>query len=138
MDGLQALAQSILLVVPGFVFVLMIAYAVSCWNRLPDRVASHFDGAGNANGWMTKGALAAIFLTVEFGVGAAIYVIESLRLPEATTAIMALYFVVVFLGYMFWLCLRVNLLQTRMSAPQALAGAVCGLACAALAAWSKL
>lgn len=60
--------------------LLLVILAVVAWvqvplalERLPERVATHFDGAGNANGWMTHDGLFAFwsglvgFLLVMFG-----------------------------------------------------------------------
>lgn len=41
----------------AFLALVLIALAQAFWqhDRLPERVAAHFDGAGRANGWMSRG-----------------------------------------------------------------------------------
>ncbi len=48
--------------------ILLFFLAIVAWvqvplalERLPERVATHFDGAGNANGWMTRNGLFAFW-----------------------------------------------------------------------------
>jgi len=53
---------------PKLVFALMAVYALlrfsSAYAQLPDRVASHFDAHGNANGWQSKPAFFVAFVMV--------------------------------------------------------------------------
>jgi uncharacterized membrane protein len=53
---------------PKLVFALLAAYAAihfpSYYSELPDVVASHFDGHGNANGWQSKSAFFLVFAVV--------------------------------------------------------------------------
>jgi len=53
---------------PKLVFVLLAAYAAIHFSlmypQLPGRVASHFDGQGNPNGWQTKAVFFQFFVAV--------------------------------------------------------------------------
>jgi hypothetical protein len=53
---------------PKLLFVLLAAYAAihfsTYYSRLPDVVASHFNGRGMANGWQTKPAFFMVFVGV--------------------------------------------------------------------------
>lgn len=63
-----------------FAPVVMVVRYWQVWDRLPTRVASHFDAAGRANGWMTReGSLYfdVIFLTFLAGVfSVALFVVQ--------------------------------------------------------------
>lgn len=49
---LKATMLFLLSLVPGLVLT---AWAVAVWDTIPDRVATHFDGSMNADGWTDKG-----------------------------------------------------------------------------------
>jgi hypothetical protein len=55
---------------------------------------------------------------------------------EKSAPIGIMYFVFVFASWMFWLSLRANMQDAPLVGKKALPGAICGLVCAALAAWS--
>jgi uncharacterized membrane protein len=73
---------------PRLIFVLMAVYAMlrfsSVYSQLPDRVASHFDAHGNANGWQSKSAFFLVFTMV--GVLAAVI---GFALPRIIAAVPA-------------------------------------------------
>jgi uncharacterized membrane protein len=50
----------------GVVVLLGIADLAYHYPRLPDKVASHFDGAGNPNGWTSRAGLLQSFVLVTF------------------------------------------------------------------------
>lgn len=62
----------------------LIACHLQWFPQLPERVASHFDGAGRANGWMTKAGYAVLPLT-HLGIAALIVILGTLihKLPPA-------------------------------------------------------
>lgn len=47
-----------------------ILQAVLFWPQLPDKVASHFDSAGQPDGWMSKTNFVAMTLLIQFGLAA--------------------------------------------------------------------
>ena len=53
---------------PKLIFVLLVVYAMlhfsSLYAQLPERVASHFDAQGHANGWQAKQAFIQVFVLV--------------------------------------------------------------------------
>jgi serine/threonine-protein kinase len=70
----------------AFLFLLLVAAAQALWQhgQLPERVATHFDGAGRANGWMSRGAHTALQLATLAFVAAVIQgiVYGNARLPK--------------------------------------------------------
>jgi hypothetical protein len=56
----------ILSIIWGLAGALILKLAAS-WNRLPDRVAVHFNARLEANGWSTRASLAAIMLLAVLG-----------------------------------------------------------------------
>jgi len=134
MPEARMLVCRILLVLPAVTLVLLFGYVGRIWKKLPDTVASHFDAAGVPNGWSSKGFFVALFLILASGVGASIYTL--IRIHRNSAPIGILYFVFVFVVWMFWLSLRANIQSAHLTGKTALPGAICGLAFAALAAWS--
>ena len=68
------------LALPAIAFV----YAVS-FNRLPSRVATHFDLSGRPNGWMSRPALLVFFLLVAASFAAlSAWLASRVRKPDAT------------------------------------------------------
>lgn len=59
-----------LVILPTIIILLPIAAGLILWNRLPDRVATHFDFNGNPNGYSSKAmavfGLPLIMLLIEF------------------------------------------------------------------------
>jgi hypothetical protein len=55
------------LITLGFCYLLLAAVILLTWGTLPPIVASHFDGQGHANGWMSRDA------TVEFTVALGLF-----------------------------------------------------------------
>ena len=53
LDSLRAVRRELLLCV--MTLLLLTAYVVRTSERLPERVATHFDVKGRADGWMTRG-----------------------------------------------------------------------------------
>jgi len=47
-----------------------ILQAIFFWPALPEKVASHFDGNGQPDGWMSKTSFVAITLLIQFGIAA--------------------------------------------------------------------
>ena len=50
-----------------------IVQAVFFWPHLPDEVASHFNAAGQADGWMSKTAFVAVTLLIQIGLAAMMF-----------------------------------------------------------------
>ncbi len=56
--------ERILALLPWLTPPLVAAAYLLLWDRLPERLAIHFDSAGDANGWMTRGQSLAFDLAV--------------------------------------------------------------------------
>ena len=52
------------------VLIGSIAQAIFFWPQLPDKVASHFDAAGQPDSWMSKTGFIATMLLVQVGIAA--------------------------------------------------------------------
>ena len=59
----------------GLAIVLTVVQLVVYGGQLPDTVASHFDGNGTANGWMSRGAFLGLCIGTQFGMSALIALI---------------------------------------------------------------
>lgn len=72
------------------------------WDRLPARIASHFDASGRANGWMTReGSMIFVICISAFIVLLGTLILGRVRNPEpASFAIVAFFYVIV--GVIFW------------------------------------
>jgi len=72
------------------------------WDRLPVRIASHFDATGMANGWMTReGSMIFVIGISAFIVLLATLILGRVRRPEpASFAIVAFFYLIV--GVIFW------------------------------------
>ena len=72
------------------------------WDRLPARIASHFDASGRANGWMTReGSMIFVICISAFIVLLGTLILGRVRNPEpASFAIAAFFYVIV--GVIFW------------------------------------
>ncbi|MGD0830763.1 MAG: DUF1648 domain-containing protein [Terracidiphilus sp.] len=134
MHELQMLVRNVLLAFPAIALVLFCGYLVRIWKKLPDTVASHFDGAGVPDGWSGKGFFVVVTLIATFGIGAGIYAMAGMHQNPVPIGI--LYFVFFFTSSMFWLALRANLHDAPLTAIKVLPGALCGLVTGVLAAWS--
>lgn len=67
------------------------------WDRLPARLATHFDAAGRPNGWMTpQGSLISSLVFTLFLLGVATVVLRRVRMPDAAAwATVGLFYVVI-------------------------------------------
>lgn len=54
----------LLTLLPWLSLPLVAAVYLRLWQRIPERLAVHFDSAGHANGWMTRGQSLAFDLAV--------------------------------------------------------------------------
>lgn len=134
MYGLKVLVRRILLVIPILVLMMLGGYIIEIWKWIPDTVASHFNFSGVPNQWSGKVLFVAIFLILEFGVCSWIYI--KIHVHQKRGSIGFLYFVFMFISYVFWLSLRTNVQHGYFPIMSVLPGALCGLVCALLAAWS--
>lgn len=133
---------------------LLVAAALFIWHSsggLPERVASHFDGAGRANGFMPRGSYRILMLCFILGLPALVVTVMSsvyrggrtrLKLPnadwwlapqrrEASVDFLVAHTqwfgcgLVVFLAYVHWLVVQANRLQPpELSSPRMLTALV--------------
>jgi uncharacterized membrane protein len=54
----------LLLLLPWLSLPLILSAHLLLWNRIPERLAVHFDTAGNVSGWMTRGQSLAFDLAI--------------------------------------------------------------------------
>ena len=72
------------------------------WDRLPARVASHFDATGRPNGWMTRdGSMIFAICISAFIVILGTLILTRIRKPEASSFALVGFFDVI-LGIIFW------------------------------------
>ncbi len=55
-----------LLLLLGFLYLGFIGFVVGSYDQLPERVATHFDGHGQPNGWMSRTGCVAFSLILGF------------------------------------------------------------------------
>jgi uncharacterized membrane protein len=75
-----------ILLLPVAVLVLQ---AALYWPRLPERLASHFDAAGHADGWSTKGEFFTVFFAFVGGVSG-FFLLLSYGLQRVPAALISL------------------------------------------------
>ena len=61
---MNAKTERLLLLLPWLSPPLVAAAHLLLWERMPERLAVHFDSAGNPDGWMTRGQSLAFDLAV--------------------------------------------------------------------------
>lgn len=52
----------------GLPLLVITIFVVLSYERLPERMASHFDASGRPDGWMSKGGFVALFLGITAGI----------------------------------------------------------------------
>ncbi len=131
MPGLQVLVRRMMLVLPILLLAILIGYVIEIWKWLPDRVACHFNLAGAPDDWSSKGTFVAIFLIVESGISAWIYI--KMQMHQRCGSFGIEYFLLVLTSYAFWLSLRANVQDAHLPITRVLPGVLYGLVCALLA-----
>jgi serine/threonine-protein kinase len=63
------------------VWVVMIARLAGVWGQLPAKLATHFNGRGQADGWMTRDSFVLVWFGMELGLVALMWALPQLLRP---------------------------------------------------------
>lgn len=102
--------RRLLLILPWLSLPLVAVAHLLLWDRIPERLAVHFDAAGNADGWMTRGQSLAFDLAVLLFV----LVTSNLKMRrqapgERNTSLAVLFIAVTFVTLVFLGLLKYNI-----------------------------